>query len=565
VADPALFGFPDGPRSELERTIGELMERAQEVLSTQGRLRSLVRANSLVTANLDLGQVLRRIAEAAVELVDAEYGALGVVAPDGRLEQFIHVGIPDADAGAIGHLPEGHGLLGAVVDTGENIRIPLISSDPRSAGFPEHHPHMGSFLGVPIRVRDEVYGNLYLTNGRRGEFTAEDEELVAALAATAGIAIEHARLFDESTRRQRWTAALAEVTSALLSGSADVLAVIADKVGSVVDADLVCVIVPAQEDGALVVRLARGADAEKLEGRVFSASGTLAGRALADDAIVSAEWETAPTEWQPTLGPSIALPLKAAGQALGVLTLSRHPGSGRFIPGDLDMAADFAAQAGVAIELGRAREDRQRLELVGERGRIARDLHDHVIQRLFAAGLSLQVLAAAAPDQSDAIIEQVTAIDAAIADIRTAIFALSSDRGTTTRHRILDIATEAAPALGFSPRVVFTGAVDLMVTGPLADDVVAVVRESLANVARHAAARSASVEIAADDDGVSVIVEDDGVGPPTAIARRSGTSNLAERASSRAGAYSLAPRVGGGARAAWSAPWNPASPPEASS
>jgi signal transduction histidine kinase len=558
VADePAHVGFPDAPRSELEHTIAELIERAQRVLATQGRLRSLVRANSLVVANLDLAQVLRRIAEAAVELVDAEYGALGVIAPDGRLEQFIHVGMPAGDAEAIGHLPEGHGLLGAVVDSGESIRIPQIAGDPRSAGFPAHHPEMGSFLGVPIRVRDSVFGNLYLTNGRRGPFSNEDEELVTALATTAGIAIEHARLFDESERRQRWTVALAEVTSALLSGSADVLAVIADKVGSVVDADLVCVIVPAQEAEMLLVRLARGADAESLEGRVFPAEGTLAGRALAEDSIVSAETETARTaEWQPILGPSIAFPLKAAGEPLGALTLSRRPGATRFTPGDLEMAADFAAQAGVAIELGRAREDRQRLEIVGERGRIARDLHDHVIQRLFAAGLSLQMLADSTPAQSAAIAAQVAAIDGAIADIRTAIFALSHEGGTTARHQILDIATAAAPTLGFSPRVAFSGPVDLLVTGSLIDDVVAVVREGLANVARHAQADSAGVDVIADDTGVTVVVEDDGVGIPADVTRSSGTANLAERAVARRGSYASTARDGGGARVSWSAPWD---------
>ena len=554
--DPAPVGFPDAPRSELERTIGELIERAQQVLRTEGRLRSLVRANSLVVADLDLAQVLRRIAEAAVELVDAQYGALGVIAPDGHLEQFVHVGMPDEDAQAIGHLPEGHGLLGAVVDTGESIRIPDISRDPRSSGFPAHHPHMGSFLGVPIRVRDEVFGNLYLTNGGNAPFSAEDEELVTALAATAGIAIEHARLFDESERRQRWTVALAEVTSALLSGSADVLAVIADKVGSVVDADLVCVFVPTDDDATLRIRLARGVDADLLEGRVFPAEGTLAGRALADDSIVATETETPPdAEGVPLLGPSIAFPLKAAGESLGVLTLSRRVGAGRFTAGDLEMAADFAAQAGVAIELGRAREDRQRLELVGERSRIARDLHDNVIQRLFAAGLSLQMVADATPEQAAAITEQVAGIDAAIGDIRTAIFALSHDRRTTTRHQILDIATAAAPTLGFSPRVAFVGPVDLLVTGPLVDDVLAVVRESLANVARHAGARSAGVEITADDVGLTVVVEDDGVGIPDEVARRSGTSNLAERAIARRGEYRLDSRDGGGSRVVWSALW----------
>jgi signal transduction histidine kinase len=552
VVDPATVGFPDEHRSELERTIGELIERAQRVLRTEGRLRSLVRANALVVADLDLSDVLRRIVEAAVELVDARYGALGVIAPEGHLEQFIHVGIPDADAEVIGHLPEGHGLLGAVIERRENIRIPRIADDPRSAGFPANHPTMEAFLGVPIRVRDEVFGNLYLTEPARGEFSAEDEELVAALAATAGFAIENARLFEESQRRQRWTLALAEVSSALLSGSSDVLAVIADRVGSIVDADLVCVMVPGREPGTLEVELARGIDAANVEGRVFPAEGTLAGRAIDEDSIVAAEGETLQThDGQPELGPSIALPLKAAGESLGVLTLARTQGGPRFTSGDLDMAADFAAQAGVAIELERARADRQRLELVGERGRIARDLHDHVIQRLFAAGLSLQSLAGGSPALTDAILEQVSAIDAAISDIRTAVFALSHERGTTTRHHILDIATASGEALGFAPRVVFAGPVDLLVTGSLADDVAAVVREALANAARHAQADTVTVEVAADESGVVVVVEDDGIGILPDVARRSGTGNLAERARARGGDLVLEPGAAGGTRLSW--------------
>jgi signal transduction histidine kinase len=552
MAETPPISFPDGPRSALEQTIQELIERAHRVLESQGRLRSLIHANAVVVEKLSLGEVLRRIVEVGVSLVGAQYGALGVVAPDGHLEQFIHVGMPDDTVTSIGHLPEGHGLLGAVIDSGEPIRLPHLGDDERSVGFPEHHPPMDSFLGVPIRVRDEVYGNLYLTNREGGAFSSEDEELIAALAVTAGIAIDNARLFDESDRRRRWSAALTDVTSALLSGSGDVLAVVADRAGSAVDADLVCIIVPAVEDGMLEVRLARGTNAADIEGRVYPAAGSLAGRALADDVIATVETDLPDTaDWQPHIGPSIALPLKAAGEPLGVLTLSRRPGAGRFLNTDLDMAAEFAAQAGVAMELGRAREDRQHLELVGERSRIARDLHDHVIQRLFAAGMSLQTIADAAPAQSAKINAQVDAIDAAIADIRTAIFTLGQTSDTTTRHRVLDIATEAAPALGFTPRVTFTGPVDLFVTDLLADDVTAVVREALSNIAQHAQAGAASVEVSANDERIVVTVDDDGVGLAADRTRRSGTGNLAARAEARRGSFELSRRETGGTRAVW--------------
>ena len=216
------------------------------------RLRRLLAAVPDVMAELDLDHVLERIVSAAVTLVSARWGALGVIAPDGRLERFVHVGMAPPEVAAIGHLPEGHGILGAVIDEGEPIRLAHLDEDPRSVGFPRHHPHMDAFLGVPIRIRGMVFGNLYLTNQDGGpEFSEEDQRLVASLAGVAAIAIENARLFDEQVRRERWSSALAEVTAALLSeDTVDILAVLAERVASVIDSELVCVIVPdGEEDG----------------------------------------------------------------------------------------------------------------------------------------------------------------------------------------------------------------------------------------------------------------------------------------------------------------------------
>ena len=554
----AELGFPDGPRSDLENTIEQLVERANTVLHTQGRLRSLLRANRAVVEELDLALVLRRIAEAAADLADAEYAALGVIAPDGTLEQFVHVGMPDDTARLIGHLPEGHGLLGAVIDRAQTIRLERLGDDPRSVGFPAHHPAMQGFLGVPIRVRDEVFGNLYLTNPRRGAFTPEDEELVGALAATAGIAIENARLFDETQRRQRWSTALAEVTATLLSGEAsDVLTVIAERLAVAVDAELVAVAVPTSEPGILRIEAARGSAADSVAGQQFAADGTLAGRAFETGEIVVADGRTAgaSTEWQPGVGPTVVLPLVAAGEMVGTLSISRAPGGPRFATSELDMAAEFASQTGVAIELTRARADRQRLELVDERSRIARDLHDHVIQRLFGTGLALQALAAREPHVQPQILVQVEAIDAAIAEIRTAVFTLSQRRegDESLRHRLLDLVSEVSPTLGFSPRLTFAGAVDLHIRDALADDVVAVVRESLTNVARHAGAASVAVEVAIQDAAVTVTVDDDGAGVDPRRRRRSGTANLQVRAAAHGGSFELTPRDEGGTRARWTA------------
>ncbi len=553
------LGFPDAPKSELEHTIEELVERAQRVLETQGRLRSLIQANRAIVEELDLEKVLRRIVEAALVLVGAEYGALGVIAHDGQLEQFVHVGMSAKTAKRIGHLPEGHGLLGAVIDEGQTIRLEHLSQDPRSAGFPDHHPPMDAFLGVPIRVRDDVFGNLYLTNPKKGSFTREDEELVGALAATAGIAIENARLFDESQRRQRWSTALAEVTAVLVSGGgSEVLAVIADRIGVVIDASLVSVVVPGPEEGTLVVETARGNDADAVRGRVYPAEGTLAGRAMASGTIATTEGQAAGQlfDWQPGVGPTIALPLRAEGEGLGVLVISRAPGGPRFSDAELGMAAEFASQTGVAIELTRARTDRQRLDLADERSRIARDLHDHVIQRLFGAGLALQSMASSLPSHANALLDQADAIDAAISEIRTAVFTLSQRRRTgsgSLRHRVLDTANEVATSLGSQPRVSFAGPVDVLIRDDFADDVVAVVRESLSNVVRHASATAVEVDVTIEGEIVSVIVDDDGVGVPQSPNRSSGTSNLADRATSRGGSFTLARREEGGTRARWTA------------
>lgn len=558
----ASIVFPDGPRSELERTIGELVEHAEQVLRTQGRLRSLLQANRIVVEELELEQVLRRIAEAAVSLVGAQYGALGVIAPDGHLEQFIHVGMADEQAAQIGHLPEGRGLLGAVIDERRSIRLEHLGDDPRSAGFPAHHPEMDGFLGVPIRVRDEVYGNLYLTNRVGGAFTPEDEELVTALAATAGVAIDNARLFDDSRRRQRWSAALAEVTSALLSGASDdVLGVVADRVASVIDADLVCVVVPFDEE-QLVVDTARGEQSSELSGLRYPSEGSLVSSALESGqvAVASEPGAEAASVTTPdgrhAWGPTVAIPLMAFGRPLGALTISRAVGSSRFTSAELEMAADFATQASVAIELARGRADRERLELVEDRNRIARDLHDHVIQRLFGSGMSLQAIASTAPEPTRAAIaDQVDAIDAAIAEIRTVVYALTS-RATASpalRHRVLDVVAEAASGLASAPRLTFGGPVDLLVDGPLADDVVAVVREGLSNVVRHAAARSATVSIVVDQRLVSVTIDDDGRGMAHASRRSSGTANLRARAEQHGGELTLIGREAGGTRLSWTA------------
>ncbi len=521
------------------------------------RLRSLLRANQSVVEQLDLSTVLRRIVEVAVELVGARYGALGVIAPNGGLEQFIHVGMSEGQAERIGHLPVGRGLLGALIDDPKPIRLARLSDDGRSVGFPEGHPAMDSFLGVPVRVRGAVFGNLYLTEPAAGAFSGDDEELLGALAATAGIAIENARLFDETQRHQRWSAGTAEISAALLSDRADdPRALLADRLGAIAGADLVCVVVPGGSE-TLQVDTARGVLADQVRGLAFPVSAAVCGRALESGQPFLTDGAAGQPDEAILVGPAMVIPLRATGKTYGVLTVSRRAGRPGFSSSELEMAADFVGQAGVALELARGRAVRQRLAVLEDRSRIARDLHDQVIQRLFAAGLGLQAIAGtdAPPDLRVRILDQVDALDAAIAEIRTAIFALSAeihpDR-PSVRHRILDVLAELGPLFEHPPRITFTGPIDLLTPDALADDLVAVLREGLTNVLRHAEASESTVSVGVAGDTITVDIIDDGVGPGGA-ARSSGLANLAARARSWDGALALTSLDTGGSFLRWSA------------
>ncbi|MBW0131689.1 GAF domain-containing protein [Pseudonocardia oceani] len=409
-------------------------------MATQGRLRGLLRANQVVTQDLELSVVLRRIAEAARELVGARYAALGVIAAGGGLAEFVHVGMAPDDAERIGHLPVGKGLLGALIDDPHAIRLERIGEDSRSAGFPDGHPPMGSFLGVPIRIRDEVFGNLYLAESTRGSFSNDDEQLIRALAATAGMAIENARLFEAARARQEWLRATAAVTQRLLGSDTDVvrpLQLIARSSRDLADADLVTVALP--DGDGLRVDVAVGEAAATLLGARVGLDRSLAGRVFTTGKPlrVATPYELpgldASTVHGLDVGPVVVVPLRGPRRVHGVLTLARRSGRVGFTAEDMDMAAGFAGQASLAVELAEARAEQQEAAVLDDRDRIGADLHDHVIQRLFAAGLSLQGIAAAigpgeARDRTTAVIGD---IDATISQIRTSVFQLQGSAPAT--------------------------------------------------------------------------------------------------------------------------------------
>ena len=550
--DSGRLVFPDAPRLELDELLTQIIVRAEEVLATQGRLRGLLAANRTITADLTLPTVLRRVVEAGCQLVRARYGALGVLAPSGGLAEFVHVGLDEQTVARIGHLPEGKGLLGALIDDPRTIRLRSIDDDPRSVGFPPHHPPMTSFLGVPVLVRGKVFGNLYLTERiDGGEFTAEDEELVAALAATAGVAIENARLYEQSQRRQDWLQASAKITRHLLSAEGEEpLQLIAREARQIADADVVTVVLPTESRERMMVEVAAGRAVDELTGMSYPIERTLTGLALTsghpvlvDDAGDS-DYDSHLSDVLP-VGPVMVLPLVGTSDTRGALVIARLRGRNRFDDADLDMATTFANHAALALELSDGRENQQRMVLLEDRDRIARDLHDHVIQRLFAAGLAVESVAARpGSDETSLRLQRVvTELDETIRQIRTSIFQLrgplTAEVGTM-RSAVLSVTSELEPVLGFQPRVTFAGPVDLAAPDASVDDLIAALREALTNVARHARARCVYVTVEATTDALVLEVTDDGVGIGDG-SRWSGLANLRARAEHHGGTFSIGP------------------------
>ena len=428
---PELW-FPDVPRMELEEVIDQLTARAQDVLAAQGRLRQLLRANAGVVGDLSLPVVLRQIVTSARDLVQARFAALGVVR-DGVLEEFIHTGM-DADGVArIGHLPQGEGILGLLIDHPEPVRLTDLADHALSVGFPAGHPPMRSFLGVPIRVRDQIFGNLYLTESVRGAFSVDDEQLVTALAATAGVAIANARLFEETEQQRRWLSASNELTHRLFEGlDESPLALVLRYAAIGAQADAAAFVLAERGSGLRLVA-AVGLPPDALDGRVVEGGESLAARVISTGEPVLSDdvW----AEYRPIVDgdvvqqvvTAVGVPLRTAdGRITGALTLGRVAGRPRFTAGDLDQLATFTAQAGVALELEEARKNREELILLEDHDRIAADLHDRVIQQLFAVGLGLAAMVerVSRPDQKQRLDEYVETLDQTIDQIRATIFRL---------------------------------------------------------------------------------------------------------------------------------------------
>jgi two-component system, NarL family, sensor histidine kinase DevS len=554
------------PHLRLDELLSELQVRLQAVLDTRDRVDALLEAVVRVSSEVELESVLRRIVVAAVELVDARYGALGVISENGRLAEFITVGLDDDQIAAIDHWPEGRGLLGALITRPEPFRVPDIPADPRSSGFPAGHPPMRTFLGAPVQIGENVYGNLYLTDKRSGEpFDEDDEALLVALAAAAGAAVDKARLHAESRRQQQWLQASAEVTRRMLFDDPprEILERITELALQLAGADLVVLALPSGAEDYLVIEHASGAGAADTLGLALPVGASASGEVMASgEPLFVDDFRTDPRVAPVArdhlgLGPAVVFPLGPPGSVRGVLTAGRSPGAMPLSAAAVEMVTVFAAQAGIGLELAEHRRDAERVAVSADRDRIARELHDLVIQRLFSTGMSLQAATGMLPEGpgNERVRQAVDSLDDAIRELRSAIFTLqshSADDKVALRARILAVADELGQALGFAPSLRLDGRLDSDVPPNIAGDLLATLREALSNAARHAGARSVDVSAEAGPDLI-LVVQDDGAGI-TDTSRRSGLANLGQRAQALSGQMHLSVPPGGGTRLEWRVP-----------
>ncbi len=507
--------------------------------------RLLLEAVTAISSDLDLASVLTRIVESATALTGARYGALGVLGTDGELVEFVTTGIDDRARELIGDLPRGRGILGLLIDDPSGLRLADLSAHASSVGFPPHHPPMTSFLGMPVRIRGTVFGNLYLTEkAGGGPFTEADEALVEELARTAGYVISNARSFALSERRRQWLEASAELAE-LLQPPVDLPTALHQ-----------------------IVSTARQVSRARAVGLWSSTSPDHDAVSVAPDAdpawvhaLLAQARATEPAPGSPVVTasvdgvPVVIVPLRSHLAPVTALVAVADQDSALLDVQDRDLFAGFADQVALWLDRTQALADRQELAVISDRERIARDLHDIVIQRLFATGLQLQGVAAmaGAGAVTDRLDTSVADLDDTIKAIRGTIFELQDRSGDSLRAAIRSLVKEYVPVLGFSPVVRTSGPVDTFVGPVLGSQLLAVLREAISNVARHALADGAEVSVSVSAGRLELRVADDGVGLPDEISE-SGLRNARRRAVDLGGTLEVSPVGERGTVLVWRVP-----------
>jgi signal transduction histidine kinase len=526
---------------------------------TRDRKDMLLEAGLTLASELSLPIVLQRIVDLATQVTDARYGALGVIGEDDTLVEFVTTGLPARQRQAIGALPAGHGVLGVLIHEPRPLRLKNIADHPRSTGFPANHPPMRSFLGAPVQALGRVYGNIYLADKRDAEeFSKEDEEALVILATQAGVAIANASLYEEVRVRERWLDALRDITTQVLSAGQEstLLETIAEHARELADAEAATIVTATPTPGELVIAAAAGARANELRGLGMPAEGSISGAVMRGGAgMMFEDISQETTGYQPIIalgqhGPAFFVPLRVPGGVVGTLMIANLKGGKRFTERARELIESLADAASVAIEYDRAQSELRRLGLMDERERIAKELHDGIIQSLFAVGMSLQgtALMSGSDEVSGRIERAVEELDRVIRDLRNYIFGL---RPGILADRQLD---QALRALGDQMQARSRERVDVQVDSALASrlsgrsaEIIQLAREALSNVARHANASHVTVRLERNGSEAVLSVEDDGVGfPADQPSAGNGMRNMQERAAGLGGTLEVTSQAGRG-------------------
>ncbi|CAG6959830.1 GAF domain-containing sensor histidine kinase [Mycobacterium avium subsp. paratuberculosis] len=543
--------------------------RFDELAAARDQTEKLLRVIAEIGAGLDLDATLHRIISAARELTSAPYGALAVRDRHANLISFVHEGMDAETVRRIGHHPVGKGLLSlSLLDT-PALRMDDLTAHPAAAGFPEHHPAMRAFLAVPITIRGAVFGNLYLTHVDEARVFSDADEMAArALAFAAAVAIDNAQVFERERMSVKWIEASREITTALLSRTEPhrrPMQLIAERACALTDAEQAIVLVPADpeqpgnpEVDTLVVLAAVGLPAADVLGQRVPVRGSTSGAVFkSGEPLITDEFRY-PIQAFTDAGrrPAIVMPLRARDEVVGVIAIARGTEQPPFDESYLDLVRDFATHAAIALVLAAAREDARQLAVLAERERIAHDLHDHVIQRLFAAGMDLQgtLARARSPEVADRLNRTLDDLQTIIEEIRTTIFALRSPAAVAGdfRHRIQRVIAELTENRDLVTTVRMDGPMTA-VGAELAEHAEAVTAEAVSNAVRHSGASRLTVQIGVADM-FTLDVIDNGRGIASGNTRRSGLANMARRAEQLGGSCEISSPPGGGTRVHWTAP-----------